>query len=265
MERIDSSYYSPRVRIGAFARRFPTAALYARFLQVVFEASAKAKRHRYDGAAWCRSSFTIMRALEKVGCRFEITGLQHIAELSTPCVVVANHMSLLETTILPALLRPHGKTTFVIKQSLLEYPVFKHVMRSRRPIVVNRVNPRQDLKTVLQGGMDRLRRGISVIVFPQTTRSQTFDPARFNSIGVKLALKAKVPVIPLALDTAAWNNGRWIKEFGKIDPEHKILFAFGEPLNVEGRGAREHQAVIAYIRTTLDAWKQHPDGRPPLK
>jgi 1-acyl-sn-glycerol-3-phosphate acyltransferase len=256
LERIDSSYHSRNAPVGAFARHFPTVALYWRFLPVVFRASAKAKKHLYDGAAWCRSSFNTMRALEKVGCRFDITGLQHIARLSAPCVVVANHMSILETTILPALMRPHGKMTFVIKQSLLEYPVFKHVMHSRRPIVVNRVNPRQDLKTVLQGGLDRLRRGISIVVFPQTTRTQSFEPASFNSIGVKLALKANAPVVPLALDTAAWNNGKWIKEFGKIDPRRMIRFSFGPPMTAQGRGSSQHKAVLDYIKTKLDGWRQ---------
>lgn len=256
LERLHSSYRTGRTYVNPLARRFPAPVFYWKFLGVVFRASAEAQKKQYHGPSWCRSSFAILRALESVGCSFEITGVEHIAQLATPCVVVANHMSVMETTILPGIIRPHRKVTFVIKESLLHYPVFKHVMRSRRPIVVNRINPRQDLKTVLQEGQERLRRGISIVVFPQTTRSQFFDPGRFNSLGVKLALKAEVPVVPLALCTAAWGNGKFVKEFGKIDPSRKIRFAFGPPMRVEGRGAREHQAVIRFIGEKLDAWQK---------
>ena len=256
LERLDSSYCTGRTYVNPLARRFPAPVFYWKFLGVVFRASAKAKKGQYHGPAWCGSSFAIRQALESVGCKFEISGVEHIAQLTTPCVVIANHMSVMETTILPGIIQPHRKVTFVIKESLLHYPVFKHVMRSRRPIVVNRVNPRQDLKTVLAEGRERLHRGISIVVFPQTTRSHTFDPGRFNSLGVKLALKSEVPVVPLALYTAAWGNGKWVKEFGKIDPSRKIRFAFGRPLHVEGRGAREHQAVIKFIGEKLAAWQK---------
>ena len=58
-------------------------------------------------------------------------------------------------------------------------------------------------KAVLEGGKQRLQKGISIIVFPQTTRTVRFEPENFNSIGVKLAQRAKVPIIPLALRTDA--------------------------------------------------------------
>ena len=45
-----------------------------------------------------------------------------------------------------------------------------------------------------------------------------FDPTLFNSLGNKLAKRNNVPVIPLALITDAWGNGKYIKEAGKIDP-----------------------------------------------
>jgi 1-acyl-sn-glycerol-3-phosphate acyltransferase len=40
-------------------------------------------------------------------------------------------MSTLETFVLPYLIAPHRPMTFVVKKSLVEYPVFKHVMRAR--------------------------------------------------------------------------------------------------------------------------------------
>ncbi len=170
-------------------------------------------------------------------------------------------MSILETAVLPVIIQPVRDVTFIVKQGLLEYPIFKYVMRSRDPIAVTRTNPRQDLKAVLEGGVDRLRRGISIIVFPQTTRTASFDPDQFNSIGVKLAQRAQVPVVPLALLSDAWGNGGFFKDFGKIDPSRTVHFAFGEPLQVQGRGAKEHQAVIDHVNRHIQAWKQQRQHR----
>ena len=246
--------------ISLFARTFPELAFYSRFLAIIFRASAKAKRDRYDDPEWCQSSFETLRSLESVGVCVEITGINYVEQLETPGVVIANHMSMLETVILPIVVVPVRKMTFIVKQSLLDYPVFKHIMRSRDPIAVSRTNPRKDLKTVLEGGMDRLKRGISIIVFPQTTRTHSFDPTQFNTIGVKLAQRANVPIIPLALQTDAWGNGKYIKDFGKIDPLKNVYFAFGEPMWVQGRGTNEHQAIIHFISSKLQEWKDERDS-----
>jgi 1-acyl-sn-glycerol-3-phosphate acyltransferase len=128
-------------------------------------------------------------------------------------------------------------------------------MRSRDPIAVTRDNPREDFKAVMEGGIKRLEQGISIVVFPQTTRSSDFDASQFNTIGVKLAARAKVPVVPVALLTDAWGNGRWLKDLGAIDPKKKVYFDFGEPLTVKGRGAEEHQKIIEFIEGKLSEWR----------
>jgi len=136
----------------------------------------------------------------------------------------------------------------------VDYPVFKHIMRARNPITVGRTNPREDLKAVLEGGEERLKRGVSLVIFPQTTRTPVFDPAEFNTIGVKLAKRAGVPVVPIALLTDAWGNGKRLKEFGRIDPSKKAHFAFGEPMTIAGRGDEEHQKIIEFITGKLQEW-----------
>ncbi|MBW2177934.1 MAG: hypothetical protein JRH03_13480, partial [Deltaproteobacteria bacterium] len=52
-----------------------------------------------------------------------------------------------------------------------------------------------------------LQRNVSVLVFPQTTRGLRFDPDKFNTLGIKLARRAKVPVIPVAVKADAWGVG----------------------------------------------------------
>jgi 1-acyl-sn-glycerol-3-phosphate acyltransferase len=235
-------------------RSLPALGFYARVASIVWRASRKAARGAYDDAAWSGSSLEVLRALEAVGARIEIDGVERFADVDGPCVFVGNHMSTLETFVLPTLIRPIKPVTFIVKKELTDYPVFGHVMRSRNPVLVGRANPREDLKAVLEGGAERLRAGISIIVFPQTTRTPVFDPGQFNSIGIKLAKRAQVPVVPIALKTDAWGNGRLVKDVGRIDLAKTVHFRFGEPLRVQGAGAEEHRQVVGFIRENLLAW-----------
>jgi 1-acyl-sn-glycerol-3-phosphate acyltransferase len=233
----------------------PSVYFYKKMALIVFRSSRMAKRGKYGNAGWSDSSLDIMKALESCGVRIEITGANNFQSLKEPCVFISNHMSTLETFVLPGIIEPFKDVTFVVKQSLIDYPVFKYVMRSRDPIVVGRINPRDDLKAVFEGGTERLNAGRSIIIFPQTTRTNDFDPEKFNTIGMKLAKRAGVPVIPIALKTDAWGNGKLIKDFGKIDPFKEVHFAFGEPMYVRDRGDEEHKKIIEYISANLKKWR----------
>lgn len=251
---VNGTYRTPEASRSILGRLAPGLAFWPGEFLVVWRASAKSKRGRYSDAEWSRSSFDTVRLLERSGVQFDITGLEHVAAVQGPCVYIGNHMSTLETFVLPVVLLPYGRVTFVVKQSLLDYPVFGHVMRSRDPIAVGRTNPREDLTAVLEGGAARLAQGVSLVIFPQTTRTDTFDPKEFNSIGLKLAKRAGVPVVPFALKSDAWGNGKLAKDFGKIDPAKPVHFAFGEPIPIQGRRAEEQAAIIAFITRHLVAW-----------
>lgn len=247
-------YRTAPARPSLIGRLAPGLPFYADILSIVFRGSSRAKHGRYGNAEWCESSLSTVRALENVGVMIEVSGAEHLASFAGPCVFIGNHMSTLETFVLPTIIEPVKHCTFVVKQSLVDYPVFKHIMRSRDPITVGRTNPREDFKTVMEGGETRIKKGCSIIVFPQTTRGSIFDPAEFNTIGVKLAKRCGVPVVPVALLTDAWGNGKLLKDFGKIDPTKKVYFAFGEPLTIQGRGDEEHQKIVAFIKGKLTEW-----------
>jgi len=243
-------------KVSLLAKACPSLAFYPRMFRVVFKASALAKRNEYDDFEFCKSSYAIIQILEDLGAQFEITGQEILQKLDRPSVYIGNHMSTLETFVLAAIILPYQNITFIVKDSLIRFPVFKHVMISRDPIVVGRENPRDDLRIVLEDGTKKLNDGISIIVFPQRTRTPHFKKESFNSIGIKLAKKAGVPVVPFALKTDAWGIGKPIKDFGKIDPRKKIRFAFGPPMEIKGRGNEEHQKVIDFIESKLLAWKE---------
>jgi 1-acyl-sn-glycerol-3-phosphate acyltransferase len=235
-------------------RNFPSLVFYFHLVLIVWRAGMQARKGRYSDEQWIESSFEVLSRLERAGIRMEISGVETFERLPGPVVFVGNHMSMMETMILPVIIQPVTPVTYVIKQSLLEYPVFKYVMYSRNPIAVSRSNPRQDLKTVLEEGSARLHDGVSVIVFPQTTRSHSFDRQQMSSIGVKLAKKAGVPVVPIALKTDCWNNGSLIKDCGRLDPSKTAYFRFGEAIPIKGKGDAEQEVICDFIEKTLQAW-----------
>ncbi len=247
-------YRSPDYKLWAFTKRFPEYVFYPRVIYTVYKAARMAKAGTYTAKDWENGSRDILKALESVGVNVDIENLSSIRNLKSPCVFVCNHMSALETFILPCIIQPYRNVTFVIKKSLIDYPVFKHVMISRDPIVVGRVNPRDDFKKVMKGGKKRLDHNISVIIFPQTTRSNSLDEKKFNTIGIKLAKYANVPVIPVALQADAWGVGRIIKDAGKIDPQKPVKFSFGKPVFVSGNGKEEHRITYDFIRNKLRSW-----------
>ncbi len=247
-------YRTPERKISWLARLFPNLVMYSTYLGIVFRSTRMAKRGLYDSAAWADSSLEVLQALESVGVDVTVEGLDILRKLGSSCVFIGNHMSTLETMVLPGIIQPFLEVTFVVKESLVQYPVFKHVMTTRDPILVGRVNPRDDLKAVLEGGKEKLRSGSSMIIFPQTTRSQSLDPEQFNTIGVKLARRAQVPAVPVAMKTDAWGIGKIVKEFGRIDPSKRVRFAFGEPLTVSGSGREEHESIIEFISGKLKEW-----------
>lgn len=254
LEYEDFVYRSSDRALTPISRILPSLSFYWRFIRVVFHASVLARNGMYGDAEWIQSSLHLLRYLEQAGVKVHVMGIEHIQDLDGPCLFIGNHMSFLETILLPGIIQPLRPVTFVVKQSLLDYPVFKHVMRSRNPIAVSRTNPRQDLKVVMEEGTQRIQEGKSIIVFPQTTRSHVFDVEQMSSIGVKLAKKANVPVIPLALKTDAMNNGVYLKDFGRIDRGKEVRFAFGCPLRVVGKGGEEQQAVNEFIALKLREW-----------
>jgi len=121
-------------------------------------------------------------------------------------------------------------------------------------IAVSRKNPREDFKVVLREGHKFISGGGFVLIFPQATRSIGFDVQGFNTLGVKLASKAGVPVIPVAIKTDFQGNGKLIKDMGPIDPSKMLYFKFGEPMAVEGKGRAAHQFVVEFIAENLKSW-----------
>ena len=213
-----------------------------------------ARLGKYDRERWATSSFSVIKILESVGGRLHVSGLREVTKHTAPFVYVANHMSMLDTLLLPCIALALNDVSFVVKEGLLRYPLFGPVMRAVHPIAVTRDSPREDLKKVLREGRDVIAKGSSIVIFPQASRNTVFDLASFNSLGVKLARRTGVPVVPVALKTDFQGNGRFIRDLGYINPGKSIYIKFGLPMAVEGGGRATHRKITEFIADSLREW-----------
>ena len=212
---------------------------------------------KLDGDMQIHYSNENISLIEDCGCRIHLRGLNNLRDLNgKPAVIIGNHMSLLETAALHAIIREHVDFSFVIKDSLLKVPYVSDVLKSMNAIPVSRVNPREDLKTVLSEGKKALQNNRCMVVFPQSTRSNTFNPEEFNSIGIKLAKSAGVPVIPMALKTDFIETGKVLRDLGPIHPERDVHFEFAPAMEITGNGQEQQQSVVQFIQDAFTRWNQ---------
>ena len=65
-------------------------------------------------------------------------------------------------------------------------------------------------------------------------------------------------MVPAALKTDFWGNGKRLRDFGPIDTSKGIHFAFGEPITIEDNGKEQHRLCIEFIQSHLDQWLRNP-------
>ena len=252
----EHGYQTPvrRLLLAKHLPGWPEFIFYSRIALAFLKEGLAGRRGALDNERWLRASLSCMKAVESAGGRLTVSGFEALSSHKGPLVYIANHMSILETILLPSLTLPFNDVTFIIKDELRHYPVIGWVMQALNFIAVHRKNPREDLKIVLNEGQRRIQKGCSVVVFPQATRSSMFDVKTFNTLGVKLARKADVPVVPVALKTDFHGSGRWVKEIGPIYPERPIHFKFGRPIPIVGNGQAAHRRVIEFMIKNLTSW-----------
>ncbi|MBN1557446.1 MAG: 1-acyl-sn-glycerol-3-phosphate acyltransferase [Lentisphaerae bacterium] len=256
--RTDGAYRTPPEHAPRGADRWlgrRDAWYYLLLAAVVWRGYRRSRKPDFLPRLWMRCAYETLRAAERCGAQVivEQAGLQ--AQVGGPAVYTANHMSLLETFLLPALLiLPFHDVTVVLKRDLMRYPLFGPILRAVKPIAVGRRDAREDLRTVLHEGAAVLRRGRSIVVFPQATRTAHFDPQRFNSLGAKLAARAGAPLIPVALRTDFHGIGRIVRDAGPVRRDRTVRFRFGAPLDVHGNGRAAHEASVAFIVAALREW-----------
>ncbi len=113
-----------------------------------------------------------------------------------PYVVVSNHQSVAD---IPVISKLPWEMKWVAKKELFGLPVMGWMMRLAGDIAVDRGDP-NSRSAVLRQAQSVLDRGCSVMFFPEGTRSKDGRIKRFHDGAFRLAIRAGVPVLPLAID-----------------------------------------------------------------
>ncbi len=128
------------------------------------------------------------------GVRLDVQGAEHLA--TRPAVFTFNHQSQLDVLVLAKLLR--GGFTGVAKKELADTPGFGLAFRLADVAFVDRSDPAQ-ARRALEPAVERLRRGISLVIAPEGTRSVTPTLGPFKKGAFHVAVQAGVPIVPIVL------------------------------------------------------------------
>lgn len=111
-------------------------------------------------------------------------------------VLVANHQGSFDIWAVSALLPIQFR--WVVKKELFKIPALGGAMKAAGDISVDRFNPRQAMKDI-KLGLERLKQGRSVVVFPEGTRTLDGNVGEFKPGAFLLATQARVPVVPVSI------------------------------------------------------------------
>jgi 1-acyl-sn-glycerol-3-phosphate acyltransferase len=149
--------------------------------------------HRGYFAHWCARTWARL-ILWTTGVRVVVEGLDHVAPNGS-YVFVSNHQSHYDTAVLFATL-PH-QLRIIAKDSLGRFPFIGWHLRRTGHILVDRRRPD---RTAIFGWAERLlTRGLSLIVYPEGTRSGTGQVQRFKPGSFQIALQSGLPIVPISL------------------------------------------------------------------
>lgn len=256
-------YKSPGGQKKRHLPSFIATAVFNTFMAEIFlTGSRQAKRPNFMNCEWSVFGHRVTKLVEKLGGYIEIDGFEGIKDLNRPVVWVANHMSSLETYMLPPMLMTWPGLIIVLKEELAHYPLFGNVVKAVYPIRIERKSPVEDLRKVLNEGKAGIEAGRSALIFPQGKRERLFNPAEFNTLGTKLAQHAKAPVVPIAVMTDFMRIGKKHRDLGTtIHPSSPVRFSCG-PVIPHDLPRNEVQArSVEFISSKLAEWEKLDDRK----
>lgn len=178
----------------------------------------------------------------KVSCdiTYRVEGSENI--IHTPAVIVSNHQSAWETFIIQHHFDPLCP---VLKKELTQIPFFGWALKLVNPIAIDRNRKQNALKQVITQGIDRLRNGQFVMIFPEGTRVPPGHIVQHFSGGSLLAIKAKVPIVPLVHNAGQFWPARRLAKYPGV-----ITLKIGSPIDTQGKDAKTlTQDIEAWIRS----------------
>jgi 1-acyl-sn-glycerol-3-phosphate acyltransferase len=181
------------------------------------------------------------------GIRYTVAGAEHIRR-ERPSVYAVNHASNVEPPILFLVLRSvFPRLRVLYKAELRKLPILTQAFDLAGFVPLERGNRDQSLPAI-DRAVQALRDGNSFLIFPEGTRSRTGALLPFKKGGFVMALKAQVPIVPVAIKGArdAMRKGSpWIQPV-------TIRVAFGEPVSTAGMGIEDRERLVGLVRGEVE-------------
>jgi 1-acyl-sn-glycerol-3-phosphate acyltransferase len=192
------------------------------------------------------------------GTKFTFRGLEDIP-LRGGAILAQNHTSYLDWLPPMIVVRERGRRMyFMIKAEMADVKAVNYVVKHARLIPVDRTMGHDAFDVAVQ----RLREGELIGMHPEATISRSFELREFKTGAARMALEARVPLIPLIV----WGAHRiWPKDHPKKVFRNKVLItvAVGRPLAPQGTPEQLNvtlrNAMTALLYKVQEEYP-HPEG-----
>lgn len=175
------------------------------------------------------------------GSRVSVSGLENIPK-NQPMILVVNHQGTADIPIVLATLPVPFR--FAVKKDLFRFPFFGWYMKKAGYFPIDRRLILSAYKTV-EYIIEILKDGESVLIFPEGTRSLDGSLGKFKRGSLMAALKARVPIVPVALSGSFEVMPRGTK---LISPA-KVKVCVGQPIYI--RSEEEYDQKVEEVRTAI--------------
>ena len=157
---------------------------------------------------------------------------------------IANHNSYFD--ILLTYSQCPGLTGYVAKAEMLKAPLLRDWMKRLYCLFLDRSNIRAGMQTILTG-IEYIKKGISIFIFPEGTRSKDGKMQPFKEGSMKVASKTGCPIIPIAITGSAeiWEN-----HMPKIKP-CRVIVEYGAPIRPKELTKDEQKFLGSYTQQKI--------------
>lgn len=187
--------------------------------------------------------YVFRQVLFITGVKTTVKGLENIPE-NQAVLFVGNHRSYFDILVsYPYFKTPTG---FVAKKEMEKIPVLRTWMRHIHCLFLDRKNPKEGLKTIL-AGIDNIKKGYSVVIFPEGTRAKTDDMLPFKEGALKIAEKSGCPIIPMVQNNTSAAFEDHMPFFKKC---HTVI-EFGKPIIISELEPQDKKFLGAYTQNII--------------
>jgi 1-acyl-sn-glycerol-3-phosphate acyltransferase len=161
-------------------------------------------------------------------------------------ILIANHHSYFDIPcIFAAIPQP---IRFMAKKSLFSIPIFGWALARAGFIPIDRKNRRTAVKS-FDLAVDRIRKGNTIVIFPEEGRSRELAMRPFQRGAFLLAIRSELPILPLAID----GTYEVLRVGAKRVTPGVVTIRVGTPIETAGVSVRAKDTLLAQSRGQIEA------------